>query len=112
MIISRRIAYLIILLLEKDAQHWEKLLYTSGGKLEIPKCCFAIFQWLFDDIGRAKLQDTIKYHLHIKSSDNGKLMTIPQMSTGDAYKYLGVHIALDGYMTRQIEPSVNKCQQP
>jgi hypothetical protein len=28
--------------LQIDAQHWEKLLFTSGGKLELTKCFFSI----------------------------------------------------------------------
>jgi hypothetical protein len=35
----------ILCFLQSDAQTWEKLLHTSGGKLEIPKCKFGVFEW-------------------------------------------------------------------
>jgi Reverse transcriptase (RNA-dependent DNA polymerase) len=44
---------ILILFLERDSQTWERLLHTSGGKLEIAKCAFALFSWVFDDHGRA-----------------------------------------------------------
>jgi hypothetical protein len=32
--------------MERNGQIWERNLFTLGGKLEIPECEFAIFQWL------------------------------------------------------------------
>jgi 23S rRNA pseudoU1915 N3-methylase RlmH len=37
--------------LQTDAQHWEKLLFTSGGKLELSKCFFYIMYWKFTEDG-------------------------------------------------------------
>jgi hypothetical protein len=37
--------------LQTDAQHWEKLLFTSGGKLELSKCFFNIMYWTFSEDG-------------------------------------------------------------
>jgi hypothetical protein len=101
MIIQQTLVLFIILLLEKDTQLWEKLLFTSGGKLEIPKCCFRVFSWTFDNLGRAILDNATKYHLHIKSSETQKTLQIPQIPPSLAYKYVGVELALDGSMTQQ-----------
>jgi hypothetical protein len=38
-------------ILQIDAQHWEKLLFTSGGKLELSKCFFYIMHWKFSPEG-------------------------------------------------------------
>jgi hypothetical protein len=46
----------LLLFLQQDAQLWEKLLYVTGGKLEITKCKFALFTWIFDDMGIGKLK--------------------------------------------------------
>jgi Reverse transcriptase (RNA-dependent DNA polymerase) len=77
LLLSQVLEALLILYLEKDSQTWERLLYTSGGKLEIAKCAFALFSWLFDENGRATLNKNKKYNLHIKSSETNKTTLIP-----------------------------------
>jgi hypothetical protein len=83
--IKQLIALFLVLLLQNDAQLWERLLYTSGGKLEIPKCVFSIFDWIFDNSGRSKLNMATDYNLHIQSSETKKLIVIPQMKPSTAY---------------------------
>jgi hypothetical protein len=36
---------------EKAAQRWERLLFTSGGALELPKCSWYCLHWLWDADG-------------------------------------------------------------
>ena len=38
-------------LLEKDAQLWELLLWTSGGPLNLKKCFSQTIVWIFNDKG-------------------------------------------------------------
>jgi hypothetical protein len=104
MIINHMLATYIILLLQRDAQIWEKLLYATGGKLEISKCNFA-----FDHLGRATLQKNNNQSLHITASDTKTTMTVPQLSHTIPYKYVGVQIALDGNMDKQITILQEKC---
>jgi hypothetical protein len=92
----------ILLLIQHDAQLFEKLLHTTGGKLEIPKCIFAMFKWDYDNSGRPILQSSNRQQIHVKSSENNEIMLIPQMEPNSAYKYVGVQIALDGNMDAQI----------
>jgi hypothetical protein len=99
----------IIIILQRDTQTWEKLLHASGGKLEIPKCIFALFEWTFDNWGRATLSKTTQNHIHLTSSETNQLETIPQMSTADSYKYVGVQLALDGNMDAQTKDLQKKC---
>jgi hypothetical protein len=42
-IISRNLSHCIPFFLQSDTQLWDWLLFTSGGKLDIPKCNFSIF---------------------------------------------------------------------
>ena len=37
-----------VTLLEKDTQHWERLLESSGGKLKFIKCGYYVMLWNFD----------------------------------------------------------------
>jgi hypothetical protein len=92
----------ICLILQKDAQMWEKLLHTSGGKLEIPKCVFSLFKWKFDKHGRPALDYQTNNTLHIRSSSTKEITIIPQIEPSIAYKYVGVHIALNGNMSAQL----------
>jgi hypothetical protein len=110
-IISRHLSNYIQVLLQSDAQLWEKLLYTSGGKLEIPKCNFSVFDWDFDKFGRAHLIEPPFSNLQVTSSDNHKQLVIPVLKTNSSYKYVGIHIALDGNMTAHIQDLQTKCKQ-
>jgi hypothetical protein len=74
----------ILLLLQQDAQFWEKLLYTTGGKLEIPKCVFTIFRWEYDNLGRPYLSPSNKQQLHVKSSETGETMLVPQIEPNES----------------------------
>jgi hypothetical protein len=92
----------ILLLIQHDAQLFEKLLHTTGGKLEIQKCIFAMFKWDYDNSGQPILQSSNRLQIHVKSSENNETMLIPQMEPNTAYKYVGVQIALNGNMDAQI----------
>jgi hypothetical protein len=99
----------LVLLVEGNAQLWENLLHTSGGKLEIPKCLFVLMQWYYNKRGTAQLVTTHNQFLHIWCSKTNKSMIIPQMAPSKAYKYVRVHIALDGNMKEQINNTHTKC---
>jgi hypothetical protein len=104
-------AIFLFLILQKDAQHWEKLLYVSGGKLEIPKCKFAFFKWTFNYLGIATLQPNNNQHIQVTSSEDRKPMIVHQIDPSTAYKYVGVEIALDGNMAQQIKALQLKCNK-
>jgi hypothetical protein len=96
-------AAFLILFLQHEAQLWERFLYITGGKLEIPKCNFALFQWTIDNMGRAHLAPSNQQYLHVRSSETNETMHVPQIEPHQAYKYVGVQIALNGNMTTQIQ---------
>jgi hypothetical protein len=108
-LIQQVIPELLVLLLETDSQKWERLLNTSGGKLEIDKCAFALFSWVFDDMGRATLDTQTSYKVHIRSSETNNVTLISQMSTNQSYKYVGLQLALDGNMDEKINDLRKKC---
>jgi hypothetical protein len=49
-------AAVIVKGLRRDAQVWERLLFTSGGLLKLRKCLFYVMYWDFDPEGVASLQ--------------------------------------------------------
>jgi hypothetical protein len=56
--------------LQTDAQHWEKLLFTSGRKLELTKCFFYLMYWKFSDDGIPSLisKESLTYKLMLHPS--------------------------------------------
>jgi hypothetical protein len=68
-----------------------------------------MFQWAFDNCGRALLKQSNQQSIHVRCSENNTIMHVPQMDPSQAYKYVGVHIALDGNMTEQIQKLQDKC---
>jgi hypothetical protein len=40
--------------LEKEGQTWERLLWTTGGKLELSKCLYYLLFYTFDDDGTSE----------------------------------------------------------
>jgi hypothetical protein len=109
MVIHQALSNYMIMILQRDAQTWEKLLHTTGGKLEISKCKFATFKWEFDQLGRAIQKTDNNQSLSIFNSDSKTSISVPQISHKQAYKYVGVQIALDGNMEQQITIMKEKC---
>jgi hypothetical protein len=99
----------LLLLLQQDAQLWERLLYVTGGKLEITKCKFALFSWTFDNLGIGSLQQTQRKHIQVSDSESKRPMIVEQLHPSEAYKYVGVSIAVDGNMQQQIKLLTEKC---
>jgi hypothetical protein len=97
--------------MERNGQIWERHLYTTGEKLELSKCEFAIFKWIADSQDQQILDTSANSHLHIWCSKKNQITLIPQISTTKSYKYVGVQISLDGNMTQQVNDLKDKCIQ-
>jgi hypothetical protein len=62
-------------------------------------------------MGRANLLPGNKQCLHVKSSETNTTMHVPQIEPNHAYKYVGLHIALNGNMITQIQNLQEKCNK-
>jgi hypothetical protein len=98
-------------MLQHDSQIWEQLLHSASGKLELPKCRFGIIRWQYTSQGGASLCPSSQQTLSIQDSETHQQVQVPQLEPSDAYKYLGVHIALDGNMKAQQEFIRDKIQR-
>ena len=93
----------IVLDARKLAHRWERLLWSTGGKLQLTKCFMYIIHWAFDDNGKPHqatnkyLEETLKILLIAisNSSNNGKTEILEQKECGEPHKTLGVKIAPD-----------------
>ena len=87
------------------AQHWEKLLYSAGGKLNFTKCNWYIVQWAWDENGIPSLmqQDELPAELFLTNGDDIVKTKIKRTATTDTLKTLGVLISPSGSNTNQYE---------
>jgi hypothetical protein len=80
-------------LVQQDAQIWERLLHTSGGKLRPDKCLYYILHWMFDEEGRATLpNDDMLLQLSIGNLEDEH--TIRHLPHHSAHRTLGVYLHL------------------
>ena len=78
----------------KEAQIWERCLWTTGGLLRLKKCLYYILYWKFDAKGKATLvlpnnEQTIK----LQSSDTNISTKINQYNPTIEHETLGHHIS-------------------
>jgi hypothetical protein len=91
--------------LHNDAQIWERLLWTSGGKLALDKCQFYIVYWKFDVDGAGTLMSKACLEaptLLLTEGDTGTLQEVEQLDIHDSFKMLGIHKTISGNQSDQI----------
>jgi hypothetical protein len=91
--------------LKKDAQSWERLLWTTGGRLALDKCKFYVAYWQFDETGQGLLmsnQDLQTPSLKLTEGDTGQLQEVQQLDLNDSFKTLGIHKTISGNQDVQI----------
>jgi hypothetical protein len=81
----------VVNLLQKDAQVWERLLYTSGGLLKLRKCLYYVMLWDFDSEGRASLRSSRNIPtLVLTNGQNSNPQPVNQHDCSQAHQYLGL----------------------
>lgn len=99
-------------LLANNLQHWEQLLFTAGGKLELSKCCYVNFTWKFDDDDRATMiSQENNATIEIQDSQTKEMQQISAINVTTPYKLLGVHMSLDGDDDAQLKAIQEKCDK-
>jgi hypothetical protein len=90
----------IVNMLQHDSQTWERLLWTSGGLLNLTKCLYYAVAWEFDSEGRDKMMPAADIHhpLKLTSGDNPSLSAIAHFNHDKAHRYLGDWLATNMQM--------------
>jgi hypothetical protein len=85
----------IVNMLQHDSQTWERLLWTSGGLLNLMKCLYYVVAWEFDYEGPDKMMTAANIHppLKLTSRDNPPLSAIDHFNHDKAHRYLGDWLA-------------------
>jgi hypothetical protein len=97
--------------LHKDAQIWERLLGTSGGKLALDKCRFYLVYWKFDadSAGTFMSKDELKAPtLLLTEGDTKVLHEVEQLDCHGSFKTLGVHKTISRNQADQISTMKKK----
>ena len=92
-------------LLRKDAQTWERLLWSSGGLLEINKCRYYVIQWKFGSTGASKMVTASEAGFpafRLTEGNTGNYVTVPQLDCKESFRTLGIHKTIAGDQTEQI----------
>jgi hypothetical protein len=58
--------------LHESAQHWEQLLYSSGGALELKKCFYYYICWIFNEHANPVLHEISLLAIQSKAGACGK----------------------------------------
>jgi hypothetical protein len=97
--------------LQIDAQHWEKLLFTSGGKLELNKCFFYILFWQFSSDGQPSLtkKAQLPYKLMLHQGNDRQPTEIGQKDCSEPHRTLGVMKSPDRSQQGEIQRLKKKC---
>lgn len=78
--------------LQIQAEAWESLLYSSGGKLELPKCLVYLMIFEFPKGEPVlKQKDSILSRIKVKCSQTNVTSTIKLLDCSESHKTLGTH---------------------
>jgi hypothetical protein len=97
--------------LRADAQTWERLLWSSGGLLEIKKCRYYTIQWKFGATGAAKMVTSSEADMpafRLTEGNTRGYVTVPQLDCDESFRTLGIHKTISGDQTEQIQVLTEK----
>lgn len=94
----------------KDAQLWHNLLWTSGGKLELSKCGYHLFDYEFDKDGLSQMQFTPNCNITLEDQNNNAVV-IKAKSIFEPRKNLGHHKAPSGTNKMQFKTTLARATQ-
>ena len=74
---------------QHDTQRWTRILWSSGGALELPKCSYHMLQTIFTATGAPVLRPKAFAGPITVLDDNNASTDIPQTNVNEAYRTLG-----------------------
>jgi hypothetical protein len=86
------------------AQHWERLLFTTGGAINLQKSFWYLMHWVWNkDKPRLATISQTSSSLHLTSGYSATPKTIPRIESTTAFRTLGVYISPSGCQKKQTE---------
>jgi hypothetical protein len=92
--------------LQKLAQQYEWLLYSTGGALNLKKCHWVLISWVWNN-GTPMLANILQApgDLLLTDGKSLELNAIPRLQPAESYRTLGAYINGSGKMTKALELS-------
>lgn len=102
--------------LDKLAQHWEWLLFSTGGCIYLQKSHCYLMTWLWKNgIPRLATTDQAPGELSLTAENSGTAEKVPRVEPTTGFHTLGVYIAPCGSQTKQVmilhQHSENHCNK-
>ena len=96
--------------MQEMVQHWDQLLYTTGGALALEKCFFVSLEWQFiNDEHTLSTSTAMSTSISLSSGNNfTKHVSILQSSTSEGKCNLGAWLAPDGNNKADLEMLCSK----
>lgn len=84
------------------AQHWERLLFSTGGAINMQKSFWYLLAWVWKN-GTPKLVTTKSApgEMELTSGSSTTLTTVPRLEVTDSFRTLGVYISPSGSQLKQ-----------
>jgi hypothetical protein len=86
------------------AQHWERLLFTTGGSINIQKSFWYLIAWNWKT-GTPTLATTAQFpaDIALTSGHSSSSTQLPRIEPTSAFKTLGIYISASGCQQKQME---------
>jgi hypothetical protein len=100
--------------LEREGQTWERLLWTTGGKLELSKCLYYLMIYKFSPDGTPHLQEAAQMeqdHVALTSGVSPVRNNIDHRDNSEAHRTLGIWPTPAGNQDKQFSESLNKSKR-
>jgi hypothetical protein len=95
-----------ITLMQATAQHWEQLLYSTGGSLQLAKCFWYGISWTFTPTGKPTMVHTTDDGPPIQLTSGSSLadpQTIQHLPMNQGQRTLGIRLSPDGNNTHEFQ---------
>jgi hypothetical protein len=89
----------IVVMPQHDSQTWERLLWTSGGLLNLLKCTYYVLTWIFGDEGHARcVPKRVIPLIRLTSGNQPGTAPVHQLQFDKTHKYLGNYLSTGMHM--------------
>jgi hypothetical protein len=86
------------------AQHWERLLFSTGGAINMQKSFWYLIAWVWKKgIPKIATSTTAPGKMELTSGYSSTTTTVPRIEPSDSFRTLGVYISPSGSQLKQIK---------
>lgn len=104
---------MVVSRMKTKAQRWERLIWSSGGALNLDKCFIYLLDWTFTKTGEAKLKplNILPYNVDLTAgADLNNSVPIHRVPPTKGMRTLGVRLAPDGSDTDEYSYRLGQAQ--